>query len=163
MWFLTFSPDQFSHSVMSNSLRLHGLQHARPLCPQQSQSLLRLTRWVNRWCHPTVSSSVVPFSFCLQSFPASGSFPMSQLFTSGGQGIGASASASVLPINIQEWFPLGLIGLILQSKGHSRVFSSTAVQKFQSLELSLLLFQLPHPYMTTGRTIALTRWTLVAK
>ena len=103
---------QFSFSVMSDSLQPHGLQHARHPCPS-------LTPWVSSnsyplswWCHPTISSSVVPFSSCLQSFPASGSFQMSQFFTSGGQSIGASASASVLPMNIQDWFPLGWTGWI---------------------------------------------------
>jgi len=117
------------------------------------------------WCHPTISSSVAPFSSCLQSFPASGSFSTSQLFTSGSQCTGAKASASVLPVNIQDWFPLGWTGLIsLQSKGLSRVFSNTTVQKHQFLGAQLLfIVQLSHPYMTTGKTIALTRWTFVSK
>ena len=111
---------------------------------------------LSQWCHPTISFSVVPFSSCLQSFPASGSFQMSQFFASGGQSIGASALASVLPMNIPDWFPLGLPGLIsLQSKGLSRVFSNTTVQKHQ--------FLWSHPYTTTGRTIALTRQTFVGK
>ena len=114
---------------MSNSLRPRGRQHARPRCPSLSPAVCPDSCPLSRWCHPTVSSSVIPFS-CLQSFPASGSFSMNQLFTSGGQSIGASASASVLPMNIQYWFPLGLTDLIsLQSKGLSRVFSNTTVQK----------------------------------
>ena len=108
----------FSHSVMSDSLQTHGLQHTRLPCPSLSSGACPNSCSLSKWCHPTISSSVVPFSFWLQSFPASGSFPMSQLFTSGGQSIGASASASVLLMNIQNWFPLGLIGLIsLLSKG----------------------------------------------
>ena len=102
-----------------------------------SQTLLNSCP-LNWWCQPTISSSVTPFSSCLQSFPASGSFPVSQLFTSGGQNIGASASASVLPMNIWWWFPLGLTGLFLQSKGLSRVFSSTTIWKHQFLAVSLL-------------------------
>ena len=117
------------------------------------------------WCHPTISSSVIPFSFCLQSFPASGSFPMSRLFVSGGQSIGASASNEVLPMNIRDWFTLGLTGLIsLQSKGLSRVFSSTTIQKHQFLSTQLSLgSNSQHLYMTTGKTIALTIWTFVNK
>ena len=117
----------FSVLVMSDSLLPHGLQHARLLCPSPSPGACSNSCPLSRWCHPTISSSVVPFSSCLQSFPASASFLMSQFFTSGGQSIGASASASVLPMNIQGWFPLELTGLIsLQSKG---VFSNTTVRK----------------------------------
>ena len=112
---------------------------------------------LNWWCHPTISSSVVPFCSCLQSFPASGSFPMSWLFASDCQSIGASASASVLPMSIQNWFPLGLTSLVfLQSKGLLRVFSNTTVW-----HSALFVVQLSHPYMTTGKTIALTRQTFV--
>ena len=114
---------------MSDSLWLHGLPHTRLLCPPLSPGICSGSC---QWCHPTISSCVVPFSFCLQSFPASGSLPMSQFFTSGAQSIGASASISVLPMNIQGWFPLGLTGLIfLLSKGLSRVFSSVTVWKHQ--------------------------------
>ena len=117
---------------MSNSLQPHGLQHTRLSCPSLSPGICSNSCPSSQWCHPTISSSVVPFSSCLQSFPASGSFPKSQFFTSGGQRIGASASASVLPMNIQDWFPLGLTDLItLQSKGLLRVFSSTTTQKHQ--------------------------------
>ena len=131
---------QFTRSVMSNSLWPHGLQHTRLLCPSPTSRSCSNSCLSSQWCHPITSSSVVPFSSCLQSFPASGSFPMSQFFPSGGQSIGASASASVLPMNIHDWFPLGLTGWIsLQSKGLSRVFSNTTVQKHQffSAQLSL--------------------------
>ena len=123
---------QFSHSVMSNSLWPHESQHARPPCPSPTTGAYPNSCPSSRWCHPTISSSVVPFSSCPQSFPASGSFPMSQLFTSGGQSIGVSASTSVLSMNTEDWSPLGWTGWIfLQSKGLSRVFSNTTVQKHQ--------------------------------
>ena len=124
---------QFSCSVLSNSLRPHGLQHTRLPCPSPTPRAYSNSCPLSRWCHPTISSSVIPFSSCLQTFPASGSFPMSQFFKSGGLSLGASASASVLPMNIQNWFPLGLTGLILLSKGLPRVFSNTTVQKHQFL------------------------------
>ena len=135
-----------------------------------SVAQLCLTPWTcsnscpsNRWCHLTIASSVIPSS-CCQSFPASGSFIMSWLFASGGQSIGASASASVLPVNIQGWFPLAFTGLIsLQSLGLSRVFSNTTVQKNQFFDAQPSLIQLSHPYMTTGNTIASTTWTFVGK
>ena len=115
-------------SVVSNFLRPRGLQPARPPCPSPTPGVYSNSWPLSWWCHPTISSSVFPFSSCPQSFPASGSFPMSQLFTSGGQSIGVSASASVLPMNIQDWSPLGWTGWIsLQSKGLSRVFSNTTV------------------------------------
>ena len=130
--FANVCPVQFSHSVMSDSLQPHRLQHARLPCPSPSPKAYSNSCPLSWWCHPTISSSVVPFSSCLQSFPASGSFPLSQFFATGGQSIGASASASVLPMNIQDWFPLGLTGLIsLQSKRLSRVFFSTTIQKHQ--------------------------------
>ena len=116
------------------------------------------------WCHPTISSSVVPFSTCLQSFPASGSLPMSWLFASGGQSISTSASTSVLPMNIQGWFPLGFTGLIsLLSNGLSRTFSSIAFRKHRFFGTQVFMVQHWHLYMTTVKTIALTRWTFVAK
>ena len=122
----------FNHSVLSDALRTHGLQHARLFCPPPSLGVCSNSCPLSRWCHPTISSSVVLFSSCLLSFPASGSFPVSWLYASGGKSIGVSASASVLPMNIQDWFPLGWRGWIsLQSKGLSRVFSNTTVQKHQ--------------------------------
>ena len=135
-----FSSVQFSHSVMSNSLWPHEPQHARPPCPSPTPGVHPNPCPLSRWCHPTISSSVIPFSSCPQSFPASGSFQMSQLFASDGQSTGVSASASVLPMNTQDWSPLGWTGWIsLQSKGLSRVFSNTTVQKHQffSAQLSL--------------------------
>ena len=131
---------QFSHSVISNSLRPYGLQHDRPSCPSPTPGACSNSCPSSQWYHPTISSSVVPFSSCLQSFPASGSFPMSQLFASGDQSIGVSASASVLPMNIQDWFPLGWTGSIsLQSKRLSRVFSSTTDKKHQFFGAQLSL------------------------
>ena len=131
---------QFSRSVVSDSLWRHGLQHTRLPCPSPSSGACSKSCPLSRWCHPTISSSVISFSSCLQSFPASGSFPVSQFFASGGRSTGVSASASVLPMNIQDWFPLGWTGWIsLQSKGLSRVFSNTTVQKhpFFGAQLSL--------------------------
>ena len=123
---------QFSSSVVSNSLRPHWLQHPRFPCPSPTPRSSSNSCLLSRWCHPTISSSVVPFSCLLQSFPASGSFQMSQLFTSGDQSTGVSASASVFPVNIQDWFPFRWTGWIsLQSKGLSRVFSNTTVHKHQ--------------------------------
>ena len=131
---LVLSSVQFSCSVLSDSLQhgLHGLQHARLPCPSPTSEACSNSCPLSRWCHPTISSSVISFSSCLQSFPASGSFPMSQFFTSGGQSIGVSTSASVLPVNIQDWFPLGWTSWIsLHSKWLSKVFSNTTVQKHQ--------------------------------
>ena len=123
---------QFSHSVMSVSLQPHELQHARPPCPSPTPRVHSNSRPSSRWCHPAISSSVLPFSSCPQSLPASESFPMSQLFTWGGQSTGVSASASFLPMNTQDWSPLGWTSWIsLQTKGLSRVFSNTTVQKHQ--------------------------------
>jgi len=151
---------QFSCSVMSDSLQPYGLQHSRLPCPSTPgvYSNSCPSSW---WCHPTISSSVIPFSSHLQYFPASGSFQMNQFFASDGQSIGVSASASVLPMNIQDWFPLGWTGwLSLQSKGLSRVFTNTTVQEHQFFSTQLSLWSnSSHPYMTTGKTIALTRRT----
>ena len=123
---------QFSRSVVSNSLQAHGLKYVRPPCPSPTPGVYSNSCPLSWWCHPTISSSVVPFSSHLQSFPASGSFQMSQFLTSSGQSIGVSASASVISMNIQDWFTLGLVGWIFfQSKGLSRVFSNTTVQKHQ--------------------------------
>ena len=136
----TFSSVQFSHSVVSNTFWPHESQHAMPPCPSPTPRVYSNSCPLSQWCHPTISSSVIPFSSSLQSFPASVFIQMSQLFTTDCQSIGASASASALPMNIQDWFPLGWTGLIsLQSKGLARVFSNTTVQKHQfcSGQLSL--------------------------
>ena len=123
---------QFSRSVLSDSLQTHGLYHARPSCPSPTPEASSSSCPSSWWCHPTISSSIVLFSSCLQSFKATGSFLISQFFTSVGQSIGSSGSASVLPMNIQDWFSLGLAGWIsLQSKGLSRVLSNTTVQNHQ--------------------------------
>ena len=127
-----FSSVQFSNSVMSDSLRPHRLQYAKPPCPSPTPGVYSNSSPLSRWCRPPISYFVVPFSSCLQSFPAWKSFQMSQFFTSGGQSVGVSASVLVLPMNTQDWFPLGWTGWIsLQSKGLSRVFSNTTVQKHQ--------------------------------
>ena len=162
---IQFSSVQFSRSVVSYSLRPQELQHARPPCPSQTPRIYSNSCPSSRWCHPAISSSVVPFSSCPQSLPASGSSPVSQFFVSCGPSIGASASASVLPVNIQDWFPLGWTGWTsLQSKGLSGVFSNTTVQKHQFFGAQLSSqSQLSHPFMTTGKTIALTRGPLLAK
>ena len=123
---------QFSHSVVSDSLQPHESQDARPPCPSPTTGVYPNSCPLSQWCHPAISSFVVPFSSCPQSLPASGSFPMSQLFARGGQSIGVSASASVFPMNTLDWSPLRWTGWIsLQSKGLSRVFSNTIVQKHQ--------------------------------
>ena len=152
---------QFSRSVVSDSLRPHGLQHARPPCPSPTPRVYSNSCPLSRWCHPTIWSFVVPFSSHLQSFPASGSFQMSQFFSSGGQSIGVSASASVRPMNIQDWFPSGLTALIsLLSKGLLQHHSS----KVSILQRSaFLMVQLSNPSITTGCIMALTIRTLVAK
>ena len=130
---------------MSDSLWPHGLQHTRPPSPSPTPGACSSSCPSSQWCHPTISSSVIPFSSCLQSFPASGSFPMSQFFTSVGQSIESSASASVLPINIEGWFSLCLTGLIsLKSRGLSKVFSNTAVQKYQFFSTHLSLWSKFH-------------------
>ena len=152
-----FSSVQFIGSVMSNSLQPHGLQ---PPCPSPTTGVYSNSCPLSQWCHPIISSSVVPFSSRLQSFPASGSFPMSQFFASGGQSIGVSASTSVLPMNIQDWFPLGWTGWIsLQSKGLSRVFSNTTVQMHQFLGAQLSLSSNSHIHTWL---LALTRWTFAS-
>ena len=133
-----FNSVQFSHSVMSDSLRPHELQHTRLPCPSPTPRVHPNLCPLCQWCHPTISSSVVPFPHCPQFFPASGSFQMSQLFVSGGQSIGVSASASVLPMNTQDWSPSGwTVWISLQSKGLSRVFSNTTVQKHQFFSAQL--------------------------
>ena len=141
---------------MSDSLRLHGLQHARPCCPSPTHRVYSNSGPLSWWCHPTISSSAIPFSSCLQSFPASVSFKMSWFFASGGQSIGVSASTSVLPMNIQDWLDLlavqGTLKNLLQN--HSSKASTLRHSAF---------FIVQHPYTTTGKTIALTRWTFVGK
>ena len=133
-----FNSVQFSRSVVSDSLRPYELQHARPTCPSSTPGVDSNSCPSSRWCHPAISSSVIPFSSCPQSLPASGSFPMSQLFAWGGQSIGVSASASVRPMNTQDWSPLGWTGWIsLQCKGLWRVFSNTTVQKHQFFSTQL--------------------------
>ena len=155
-------------SVTKSSQTLHNLMD----CSRPGFPVLHCSPWVcsdscplSWWCHPSISSSVIPFSSCLQSFSASGSFPMSPFYASGGQSIGVSASASVLSMNIQDWFPLGWTGLIsLLSNGLWRVFSNTTVQKHQFFGTQLSLWsKRSHPYMTTGKTKVLTRWTFVGK
>ena len=151
---------------MSDSLRPHGLQHARLPCPSPTPRVYSNSCPLSQWCHPTISSSVVPFSSCLQSFPASVSFPMSRFFASGDQSIGVSASASVLPMHIQYWFPLGWTGWIsLQSKGLSieSLLQHHSSKASIRLRLAFFIAQLSHPYMTTGKTKALTTRNFVGK
>ena len=134
------SVSQFSRSVVSNSLRPHKSQHARPPCPSPTPGIHSDSRPSSQWCHPAISSSVIPFSSCPQSLPASGFFPMSQLFAGGGQSTGVSVLASFLPKNTQDWSPLGWTGWIsFQSKGLSRIFSNTTVQKHQLFSTKLSL------------------------
>ena len=150
---------------MSDSLQSHEPQHGRPPCPSTTPGVYSNSCPLTQWCHPTSSSSVIPFSSCPQSFLASRSFPVSQLFASGGQNIGASASTSVLPMNTQDWSPFEWTDWTsLPSKGLSRVFSNTTVQKSSILCCSaFFIVQLSYPYMTTCKMIALTRWTFVDK
>ena len=139
---------QFNCSAVPDSLQPHGLQHARPPCPSPTPRIYSNSCPLSRWRYPTISSSVVPFSSSLQSSPASGSFQMSQFFTSSGQSTGVSASASVLPMNIRDWFPLGWTGWIsLQSEGLSRIFSNTTLQKHHQ-DSAFFIVQLSYPYMT---------------
>ena len=161
LWWLLL----FSRSVLSDCLWPHELQHSRLLCPPLSPRACSISCPSSWWGYLTISSSVVPFSSCLQSFPASGSFPISWLFRSGGQNIKASASASVLPTNIQDWFPLGWSGWISwQSKGLSRVFSSTTVQKHQFFSpLPSLMFNSHNHTWLLEKTIALTIQTFAGK
>ena len=141
---------------MSDSLQPYGLQRARLPCSSPTPGAYLNSCPLNRWCHPTITSFVSPFSSCLQSFPASGSFLVNQRFTSDGQSIGVSASASVLLMNIQDWFHLGLTSWIfLQSKGLTRVFSNSSKASIL-WHSAFFIVQLSHPYMTTGKTIALT-------
>ena len=152
--------ERVSHLVMSDSLQPHGLQHIRFLCPPLSPGVCSNSYSLSQWCHPTISSSVIPFSSCPQSFPELGSFPVSWHFTSGGQNIGASASASVLPMNI----PLQFNDLISFCPRDSQESSPTPqFKRITSLALTFLMVLLPHLYMTNRKTIALTRWTFVGK
>ena len=154
---------QFSHLVESDSLQPREPQNTRTPCPSPIPGVHSNPCPLSRWCHPTISSSVVLFSSCPQSFPASGSFPMSQLFASGGQNIGVSVSTLVLPMNTQDWSPLGWIGWIsLQSKGLSRVFNTT-VQKHKFFGAQLSLQSNSHIHTWPGETIALTRWIFVGE
>ena len=164
MWF--HISVQVSRSAVPDSLQPQGLQHARLPCLSPISRACSNSCPSSQWCHPTISSFVLPFSSCLQSFAATGSFQMSQFFPSGGQSIEVSALTSVLPVNIQDWFPLGLTGLIsLQFKGLPRVFSNTTVQKFSSSVLSFLYSPTSYLWLlvTYMTTIALTRWTFVSK
>ena len=148
---------------MSDSLRAHGLQHTRPPCPSPTAGVYSNSCLSSRWCHPNISSSIGPFSSCLQSFPASGSFPMSQFFTSG-QSIGVSALASVLTMNTQDWSPLGWTGWIsLQSKGLLSLLQHHSSKASVLQPSAFFIVQLSHSYMTTRKTIAFTRWTFVGK
>ena len=153
---INISSLQFTRSVASNSLRPHGLQHARPPCLSPTPGAYSnscLLRW---WCHPAISCPAALFSFCPQSFPASGNFPVSWLFASDDQNTGATTSASVVPMSIQAWFPLKSIGLIsLLSKGLSGIFSSTTVQRHQFFGIVFFKVQLSQPYSTTGKTVVL--------
>ena len=154
----------FSYSFMFDSLWPHELQHARPPCPSPNPGVHPNLCPLSLWCHPTISSSVIPFSSCPQSFPASGSFQMSQLFSSGGQSIEVSVSTSVLPMNIQDRFPIGWTGWIsLQYKGLSRVFSNTTVQGIKSSVLSFLYSPTLTSIHATGKNIILTRWNFIGK
>ena len=139
-WIYVYLSVQFSRSVVSDSLQPHESQHAKPPCPSPTPGGHSDSRPLSQWCHPVISSSVVPFSSCPQSLPASESFPVSQLFASGGQRIGVSASTSVLPMNTQDWSPLGWTGWIsLQSKGLSRAFCNPTVQEHQFFGAQLSL------------------------
>ena len=147
-----FSSVEFRNSVKPDSLWPHGLQHTWLSCPSPTPGACSNSRPFSWWCHPTISSSVIPFSSCLQSFPESRSFPVSQLFTSGGQSIGASASSSVLPMNSQGWFHLGLTSLIfLQSKGLSSLLQHHSSKASILQHSAFFTVELSHPYMTTGK------------
>ena len=156
---------QFSCSVVSDSFQLHGLQRARLTCPSPTPGACSNSCPTSWWCHPTISSSVIPFSPCLQSFPASGSFPMSQFLASRSQSIRVSASASVLPMNIQDWFSFRIDWLdLLAVQGTLKSLLQHHSSKASILWCSaFFMVQLSHPYMTTGKSIVLTRWTFVDK
>ena len=162
---LSFSVQFSSETQSCLTLWWHGLQHTRIPCPSPTPRACSNLGPLSWWCQPTISSSVISFSSCLQTLPASGSFPMSQFFTSGGQSTGVLASASVLPVNIQDWFPLGWTGWIsLQSKKTLKGLLQHHSSKASILQCSaFFIVQLSHPYMTTRKTVALTRQTLLAK
>ena len=145
-----------SCSVRSNSLQPHGLQHASLPCPSPSPRDCSTLCPLSQWCYLTISSSATFFSFCPQSFPASGSFPISRLFTLGGQNIGTSASASVLPMSIQGWFPLGLIDILAVQATLKSLLQHYSLKASILWHSAFFMVQLSHPYMTTGKTIALT-------
>ena len=149
---------------MSNSLQFHGLQHSRLPCPSPTAGVYSNSCPSSQWCHPNISSSVISFSSCLQSFSELGSFQMSQLFASGGQSIGGSASASILPMTIQDWFLWdGLVGsLVVQGTLKSLLYHHSSKASILRC-LAFFIVQLSHPYMTIGKTITLTRWTFVGK
>ena len=157
-WWRHQSVCQFSRSIMSNSLWLHGLLLARPPCPSLTSGAYSNSCSLSCWCHPTISSSVVPFSSCLQSFPASGSFPMHQFFASGGQSIVVSTSASVLDF-LLDW----LVGSSCCPRDSQESSPIPQCKSMYSLAIAFFIVQLSHPYMTTGKTIAWTRRTLLAK
>ena len=149
---------------MSNSLRRHEPQHARPPCLSPTPGVHPNSCPLSQWCHPTISSSVIPFSSCPQSFPALGSFQMSHFFASGGQSIGVSASTSVLPgLPRTDLLYDGLVGISLQSKGLSSLLQHLSSKASILQHSAFFIVQLSHPYMTTGKTIALTRWTFVGR
>ena len=149
---------------MSHSLRPHGLQHTRAPCPSPTPGVYSNPCSLSRWCHPTISSSVSPFYSHLQSFQPSGSFSRSQFFTSGGQSIGLSPSATVLPMNIQDWYPLGWTGWIsLQAKGLKSLLQRHSSKALIFRCSTFFTVKLSHPYLIPGKTIALTRWTVVGK
>ena len=151
---------------MSNSLWPHGRQHARPPCPSPTPRVYLNSCPLSRWCHPTISSSVIPFSSCPQSFPASGSFQMSQFFTSGGQSIGVSASTSVLPMNIQDWsisFRMDWLDLLAVQRTLKSLLQHQSSKASILWHSAFFIVQLSHPYMTTGKTTALTRQTFIGK
>jgi len=165
LWILieSISSVQFTHSVVSDSLWPHGLQHARLPCPSPTPGVYPNSCPLSWWCHPTISSSVIPLSSCLQSFPASGSFPMRQLFTSGGHSIGVSALASVLPKNTHLIFRMGWLDLLAVHGTLKSLLQHHSSKASTLWHLAFFVVQLSHPYMTTGKTIALTRWTFVDK
>ena len=155
---------QFSRSVVSNSLQPHKLQHARPPCPSQTPRTYPNSCPLSQWCHPTISASVLTFSPCPQSFPASGAFPVSQLFSWGGQSIGVSASTSVLLMNTRtDLLQNGLVGSPCSPRDSQESSPMPQFKSINSSTLNIQIVQLSHPYITTGKAITLTRWAFVGK